>query len=102
MAGKRNRIIDQAVVKAVDHPVRVEVLDLLAPAAELSPEQIADKLGRKLGNVSYHVKVLLDGGVVELVRTEQRGGGVEHFFRPVAEMRDTVEAAKAMVDGARS
>ncbi len=35
----------------------------------------------KLGNVSYHVRALLDDGLVELVRTEQRRGALAHFYR---------------------
>jgi hypothetical protein len=38
-------------------------------------------LGEPLGNVSYHVKTLLEYDCVELVKTEPRRGAVEHFYR---------------------
>jgi hypothetical protein len=34
-----------------------------------------------LGNIAYHTRVLEKCGCVELVRTEQRRGAVEHYFR---------------------
>jgi hypothetical protein len=46
-----------------------------------SPNQLAQELGEPLGNVSYHVKTLLEFDCVELVKTEPRRGAVEHFYR---------------------
>jgi hypothetical protein len=46
-----------------------------------SPNQLAQELGEPLGNVSYHVKTLLEYDCVELVKTEPRRGAVEHFYR---------------------
>ncbi|HEX4304542.1 MAG TPA: hypothetical protein VHZ54_00760, partial [Solirubrobacterales bacterium] len=39
------------------------------------------ELDEPLGNVSYHVKTLLEYDCVELVKTEPRRGAVEHFYR---------------------
>jgi hypothetical protein len=36
-----------------------------------------------LQNVSYHVRVLQSLGCIELVRTAQRRGAIEHFYRAV-------------------
>jgi hypothetical protein len=46
-----------------------------------SPNQLSQELGEPLGNVSYHVKTLLEFDCVELVKTEPRRGAVEHFYR---------------------
>jgi hypothetical protein len=46
-----------------------------------SPNQLSQELGEPLGNVSYHVKTLLEYDCVELVKTEPRRGAVEHFYR---------------------
>jgi len=40
--------------------------------------------GERLGNVSYHVRILRELGLVELVRTEPRRGALEHFYRATA------------------
>jgi DNA-binding transcriptional ArsR family regulator len=95
MAKDKNQIIDQRLVRAVSHPLRVEVLEALAAGPEMSPTQIAKNLDKKLGNVSYHVNVLKECQVIELVRTRQRRGALEHFFRPVPAMRGFIEMAKS-------
>jgi hypothetical protein len=46
-----------------------------------SPNQLSQELGEPLGNVSYHVKTLLEFDCIELVKTEPRRGAVEHFYR---------------------
>ena len=38
-------------------------------------------LTQPLSNVSYHVRVLADCGVLELVRTRQVRGSMQHFYR---------------------
>lgn len=95
MAGKSNQIIDQRLVRAVSHPLRVEILETLAGEQELSPTQIAKKLDKKLGNVSYHVNVLRECQVIELVRTRPRRGALEHFFQPAPAMRGFIQLAKS-------
>ena len=95
MAGKSKQIIDQRLVRAVSHPLRVEILEALSGDEEQSPTQIAKKLDKKLGNVSYHVNVLRECEVIELVRTRPRRGALEHFFRPVPAMRGFIQLAKS-------
>jgi hypothetical protein len=48
-----------------------------------SPRQVAEEIGERLNNVTYHINQLLKLGCAELVRTERvRGGRVlEHFYR---------------------
>jgi DNA-binding transcriptional ArsR family regulator len=77
---KRIGIVDQRLVKALAHPVRVHVLDILNERVA-SPNQLAQELGEGLSQVSYHVKVLRDYECIELVKTEPRRGAVEHFYR---------------------
>jgi DNA-binding transcriptional ArsR family regulator len=72
--------ITQQLAKALAHPLRVRILTELHKGIS-SPNQLAQKLGEPLGNVSYHVKTLLEYNCVELVKTEPRRGAVEHFYR---------------------
>lgn len=95
MYGNGDRVIDQRLVKAVAHPLRVEILEAFVRHGELSPTQIAKELDQKLGNVSYHVKVLRDCEVIELARTRQRRSALEHFFRAAPAIRDFLDLAKA-------
>jgi DNA-binding transcriptional ArsR family regulator len=72
--------ITQQLAKALAHPLRVRILTSLHRGIS-SPNQLAQELDEPLGNVSYHVKTLLEYGCVELVKTEPRRGAVEHFYR---------------------
>ena len=72
--------ITQQLAKALAHPLRVRILTALHKGIS-SPNQLSQELGEPLGNVSYHVKTLLEYDCVELVKTEPRRGAVEHFYR---------------------
>ncbi len=72
--------ITQQLAKALAHPLRVRILTALHRGIS-SPNQLAQELDEPLGNVSYHVKTLLEYDCVELVKTEPRRGAVEHFYR---------------------
>jgi DNA-binding transcriptional ArsR family regulator len=72
--------ITQQLAKALAHPLRVRILSSLHKGIS-SPNQLSQELNEPLGNVSYHVKTLLEYDCVELVKTEPRRGAVEHFYR---------------------
>jgi DNA-binding transcriptional ArsR family regulator len=74
--------VDRRIVKALSHPLRTRILQVLSERVA-SPNEIAREIGEPLGNVSYHVRILLEHGCVELVRTEPRRGALEHFYRPL-------------------
>lgn len=59
-------------------------------AGEASPKEIAGHLGEKLGNVSYHVRILARLGLIELVRETPRRGAVEHHYRAVPRPEEVV------------
>lgn len=73
-------ITDPRWVRAIAHPVRIRALAML-DEQEASPVVLAKKLGQPLGTVSYHVRTLYDLGLLDLVRTRQRRGATEHFYR---------------------
>jgi DNA-binding transcriptional ArsR family regulator len=73
--------LDERLAKALSHRLRVRILQRLTEAGEASPSQLADALDERIGNVSYHVRVLRELDCLELVRTEPRRGALEHFYR---------------------
>src|SRR3954452_10703293 len=83
--GRRSRMpaqqpaIDQRIMKALSHPLRVRMLTLLNQKVS-SPSELAEELDEPLGNVSYHMRFLADLKMVKLVRTEPRRGAVEHYY----------------------
>ncbi len=76
--------LDQRLIKALGHPLRHQRLILLQMHGEASPSELAEHSGEPLGNVSYHIKILLESDCVELVRTQPVRGAVEHFYRATA------------------
>ena len=67
------------VAQACSHPLRVEILELLAGSSR-SPLSVSKELGANLGQVSYHFSVLRKLGAIELVETKPRRGATEHFY----------------------
>jgi DNA-binding transcriptional ArsR family regulator len=71
---------DPRLVKALAHPLRVQILSTLEDRIA-SPSDLASELGAPLGNVSYHVRTLADLGLVKLVKRRTRRGAVEHYYQ---------------------
>jgi len=79
-ARKREDNSQEALAKALSHSVRAQALTLLSERTA-SPKEIADELDQKLTNVSYHVRVLEELGLIELVEEESIRGSVAHFYK---------------------
>lgn len=75
--------VDQNLVKALAHSLRVEILTILNERMA-SPNELSKELDEGLSQVSYHVKVLKDFECIEMVKTEPRRGAVEHYYRATA------------------
>jgi DNA-binding transcriptional ArsR family regulator len=97
--------MDDVLAKALSHPTRAEILSYLSEFEVASPVEM-DRAGlgrngsvgkkgprkkdtddkRKLSNISYHVRVLEDMGLIEVVSTRQVRGSTEHFYKAVTKM----------------
>jgi DNA-binding transcriptional ArsR family regulator len=73
-------LVDPRLAKALSHPLRARILVVLNEQVA-SPNEIAGMLDERLPNVSYHVRALADLECIELVRTAQRRGATEHYYR---------------------
>lgn len=82
MARSSLDLVDPRIAKALSHPMRARILAILNERVA-SPNEIAETIGERLPNVSYHVRALLDLGCIELVDTAQRRGAIEHYYRAV-------------------
>jgi DNA-binding transcriptional ArsR family regulator len=68
--------------KALGHPLRHRLVNVLRQRpATLG--QLAAVLGSTKGTVGYHVKVLLDAGLLRPTRTRTVRGGTEQYFELV-------------------
>jgi len=79
-ATSKEAILDQRLIKALGHPVRMRALQVLNTRVA-SPSELAKELDEPLGNVAYHVKILEENDAIELVRTAPVRGALEHFYR---------------------
>jgi DNA-binding transcriptional ArsR family regulator len=71
------------LLKAFTHPLRVAILARLDEQV-LSPKDLAREFKTSLPVVSYHVRELERLRLIELVRTAQRRGAVQHWYRAKA------------------
>jgi len=92
--------VDQKLVKALAHPLRVEILTILNERMA-SPNELSKELEEGLSQVSYHVKVLKDFDCIEMVKTEPRRGAVEHYYRATARAFLTDSDWKALPDSVK-
>jgi DNA-binding transcriptional ArsR family regulator len=67
------------MVKALSHPIRLEILETLRERIA-SPIEISAEIGQRPGVVSYHASTLVKCGCLELVHSKARRGGIENFF----------------------
>jgi DNA-binding transcriptional ArsR family regulator len=80
--GSFGRPAHEQLVKGLSHPVRAKCLDVLAQRVA-SPREISEVLDEDLSNVSYHVRVLSELSLIELVKEEPVRGAVAHFYKAV-------------------
>ncbi len=78
--GRHRGTLDQRLVRALGHPVRVQSLGILNERVA-SPNEISKELDQTVGHVSYHIKVLKECECIELVDTAPRRGAMEHYYR---------------------
>lgn len=67
-------------LRAIAHPLRLQILSLLT-GAELSAAEVARELDITHANASYHLRVLLDAGQLEIASEERIRGGVAKRYR---------------------
>lgn len=79
-------ITDTETVKALSHPLRVQILRLLEEK-DGSPVEIATALDLPVNRVSYHMRQLARFDLIKLVKTTPRRGAVEHHYRLQARPR---------------
>lgn len=81
---RRLRLVEHdelaALCRALGHPVRIAIVERLGQTGEGSPVAFAETSGAPLATVSHHFRALASTGLIELERTRQRRGALEHFY----------------------
>jgi DNA-binding transcriptional ArsR family regulator len=103
----------QALLKALGHPMRKALLSLCLEAGERrSPKELALETYRgkrsfqaHLSSVSYHMRTLEKYGALEITAEEARRGSVAHFYEPSELVRKTpwvIDALPPLTKGERA
>ncbi|WP_069388229.1 ArsR/SmtB family transcription factor [Cellulosimicrobium cellulans] len=71
-------VLGPAQLKALAHPLRIQILDLLASHSALTASGIAQLVGESSGSTSYHLRQLARHGFVQEV--PGRGTGRERWW----------------------
>jgi DNA-binding transcriptional ArsR family regulator len=101
LAKRAPDLIDPRLAKAVEHPLRVDILRILGHGPS-SPARIERQLENvSLNLVSHHMKVLTDLGCIELVETVSKRGSKEHIYRASKRFVFNDEDWKALTPGQR-
>src|ERR1700709_1353440 len=74
--------METTLAAIVAHPTRSRAFTILTERTA-SPVEIAQEIGKDVGHVGYHVRKLLQLGLIELVDERPRGGADEHFYRAI-------------------
>jgi DNA-binding transcriptional ArsR family regulator len=74
---------DLRAIRALGHPTRLRILDLLAEAPATN-RQLAERLHQSPSRVFFHVRQLLDAGLIRRGETRVVGGVAEKYYEPVA------------------
>lgn len=84
-------LVDRRLTKALAHPTRVHILNILNDGPS-SPSKIAKRLDNvSLNLTSHHIKVLRELGCIELVKEVTHGGRTEHIYRATKRQFFTAE-----------
>jgi len=87
---KRDWDAERELARAIEHPLRRELLKLLlAQSQRLSSQKLAELTEQPLSTVSYHVRVLEGHEAVEPVADEPIMGSVNRYYEPTEIARET-------------
>jgi DNA-binding transcriptional ArsR family regulator len=81
----RIALTEPAQVRAISHPLRNVILGLLHERAATVTE-LAAAVERPKSTIAHHVKVLVDGGLIHVVRTRRVRAIEERFYGRTARM----------------
>lgn len=82
---------------ALSHPIRQRILTVLS-FDEMTNKEISSALGESAPKVHFHVKELLNAGIIRLIREEVKGSIVEKYYTAAARsfrLSPSLELAKA-------
>jgi len=74
----QNRLLDAGALKALAHPLRVRIFDILSQYGPQTASSLADQLGESSGATSYHLRALAKHDLIREV--DGRGTARERWW----------------------
>ena len=71
-------------IRALAHPLRQRILNLLADDVPLTNKKLADALQVSPPRLYFHLKELHVAGLIEIVAEQPKRGVIEKYYRPTA------------------
>lgn len=107
MTMARGRVLDAGALKALAHPLRVRILELLVEVGPSTASSLGRMLEENSGSTSYHLRQLAKHGLIE--EATDLGTGRDRFWqaveggwtlegREMLEREDTAAAAQLVLD----
>ncbi|NHN56435.1 helix-turn-helix transcriptional regulator [Calidifontibacter sp. DB0510] len=91
MTSPRTVVPDTAQLKALAHPVRLQMLGMLRLDGAATASQLADRLGLNSGATSYHLRQLADAGLIE--DDAERGNARDRWWRAAHRSTETANTS---------
>ena len=77
-----DRVLDSGALRALAHPLRVKIYDILSQYGPQTASSLAERLGESSGSTSYHLRALAKHDLIR--EAEDRGTGRERWWeRPI-------------------
>lgn len=81
-SSRKDRVLDAGALRALAHPLRVKIYDILSQYGPQTASSLAERLGESSGSTSYHLRALAKHDLIKEVA--DRGSGRERWWeRPV-------------------
>ena len=93
-----DRVLDTGALRALAHPLRVKIYDILSQYGPQTASSLAERLGESSGSTSYHLRALAKHDLIR--EAEDRGTGRERWWeRPLGGVTFTNPDAMATPAG---
>lgn len=80
-AASKRRVLDAGALRALSHPLRVRIFDILAQEGPQTASTLAEILGESSGATSYHLRSLASHDLIREAKND-RGGRERWWERP--------------------
>lgn len=81
---EKNSVSDPARIRALAHPIRLELLDIITESREATATECAERIGESVASCSFHLRMLAKYGFIEPAPRRGR----EKPWRPVSHSLD--------------